>query len=63
MRVKLEKKKLWLKDEIESHKNLNKKAKEEEKKWGSKWKTKHMINCNWKTKLKKKNLYKEIRMK
>jgi len=65
MRVKLKKKqKIWLKDEIESQKTSTKMPRKKIiKKWGLKWKTKHIKNCNWKTKLKKKTSIKEIRTK
>ena len=63
MRVKLEKikpKKLWLKNKIESQKNFKKRAKKKNKDQNEK---KHMRNCNWRTKLKKKTCIKGIRLK
>jgi hypothetical protein len=65
MRVKLKKikqQKLWLNYKIESQKNFNKSVKEKYYKKDQNKKTKHMRNCNWRTKLKKKSIQ-EIRKK
>jgi len=64
MRVKLEKKKLWLNDEIESKKKLQQKG--QDKKFKNKDQNKKQNiweNCNWKTKLNKKNFYKRNKKK
>jgi hypothetical protein len=50
---KIKQQKFWLNNEI-ARKKFNKSAKDNIrnfKKWGPKWKTKHIRNCNWKTKL------------